>query len=75
MSDRESAQAGGFLSGLAHPVSGLDHVLAMVAVGLWGAVLVLMAVRGLALFGRSGSADLQVAAAKSVDDFGGAGNQ
>lgn len=35
----ESGQAAGFLSGLAHPVSGLDHVLAMVAVGLWGAVL------------------------------------
>jgi urease accessory protein len=31
--------AGGFLSGLEHPVSGLDHVLAMVAVGLWGAQL------------------------------------
>lgn len=31
--------ASGFLSGLAHPVSGLDHVLAMVAVGLWGAQL------------------------------------
>ena len=27
------------LSGLQHPVSGLDHVLAMVAVGLWGAQL------------------------------------
>lgn len=27
------------LSGLSHPVSGLDHVLAMVAVGLWGAQL------------------------------------
>lgn len=35
----EGAQAQGFLSGLAHPVSGLDHVLAMVAVGLWGAQL------------------------------------
>lgn len=34
-----SGQAGGFLSGLWHPVSGLDHVLAMVAVGLWGAQL------------------------------------
>jgi len=34
-----SGQAGGFQSGLAHPVSGLDHVLAMVAVGLWGAQL------------------------------------
>lgn len=34
-----SGQAAGFLSGLAHPVSGLDHVLAMVAVGMWGAQL------------------------------------
>lgn len=32
-------EAGGFLSGLAHPVSGLDHIIAMVAVGLWGAQL------------------------------------
>jgi urease accessory protein len=31
--------AGGFLAGLAHPVFGLDHVVAMVAVGLWGALL------------------------------------
>ena len=30
---------GGFVSGLIHPVTGLDHVVAMVAVGLWGAVL------------------------------------
>ena len=29
--------AGGFLSGLAHPVFGPDHLLAMFAVGLWGA--------------------------------------
>ena len=29
----------GLLSGLQHPVSGLDHVLAMIAVGLWGAQL------------------------------------
>jgi urease accessory protein len=36
--EREGAAAG-FLSGLGHPVSGLDHVLAMVAVGLWGAQL------------------------------------
>lgn len=35
----ESGQAGGFLSGLSHPVSGLDHVLAMIAVGVWGAQL------------------------------------
>lgn len=35
----ESGQAAGFLAGLSHPISGLDHVLAMVAVGLWGAQL------------------------------------
>jgi urease accessory protein len=34
-----SGEAGGFLSGLSHPVSGLDHVVAMIAVGLWGAQL------------------------------------
>jgi len=34
-----SAGDGGLLSGLRHPVSGLDHVVAMVAVGLWGAQL------------------------------------
>jgi urease accessory protein len=31
--------ASGFTNGLEHPVSGLDHVLAMIAVGLWGAQL------------------------------------
>ena len=30
---------GGFLSGFEHPLSGFDHLLAMVAVGLWGAFL------------------------------------
>jgi urease accessory protein len=35
----ESGQAAGFLTGLRHPASGLDHVVAMIAVGLWGAVL------------------------------------
>jgi urease accessory protein len=35
----EPGQAGGFVSGLSHPVSGLDHVVAMIAVGLWGAQL------------------------------------
>jgi len=30
---------GGFLSGFTHPLSGLDHLLAMVSVGLWGAFL------------------------------------
>jgi len=27
-----------FLAGLAHPVTGPDHILAMVAIGLWGVV-------------------------------------
>jgi urease accessory protein len=31
--------AGGFIAGLTHPVFGLDHVIATVAVGLWGAFL------------------------------------
>ncbi|MBY6047411.1 HupE/UreJ family protein [Vannielia litorea] len=31
--------AGGLLSGFLHPILGWDHVVAMVAVGLWGAVL------------------------------------
>ena len=35
----EGGEAIGVLSGLWHPVSGWDHVLAMVAVGLWGAQL------------------------------------
>jgi len=29
----------GFLAGLLHPVTGLDHLLAMLAVGMWGAQL------------------------------------
>ena len=35
----QPGQATGFLTGFLHPISGLDHVLAMVAVGLWGAQL------------------------------------
>ena len=35
----EGGQAVGFVTGLQHPWSGLDHVLAMIAVGLWGAQL------------------------------------
>jgi urease accessory protein len=34
-----AAQATGFATGFLHPISGLDHVLAMLAVGLWGAQL------------------------------------
>ena len=39
LAHQETGQITGFLSGFEHPISGLDHVLAMVAVGLWGAVL------------------------------------
>jgi urease accessory protein len=39
MAHVRGGEAIGFVSGLRHPVSGLDHVLAMVAVGLWGAQL------------------------------------
>ena len=35
----QQGQGEGFLTGLGHPVSGLDHMLAMIAVGLWGAQL------------------------------------
>ncbi len=31
--------SGGFISGFVHPILGWDHVVAMVAVGLWGAFL------------------------------------
>lgn len=34
-----SGHGGGFSAGLTHPIFGLDHVAAMVAVGLWGAFL------------------------------------
>ena len=32
-------EAIGFLSGIEHPISGFDHIIAMVAVGLWGSQL------------------------------------
>jgi len=35
----QKGAAVGFITGFVHPISGLDHVLAMVAVGLWGAQL------------------------------------
>jgi len=34
-----SGEAAGWLAGFMHPISGFDHVLAMIAVGLWGAQL------------------------------------
>jgi len=35
----QAGEASGLLTGFLHPISGLDHVLAMIAVGLWGAQL------------------------------------
>lgn len=35
----EAGNVGGFISGFGHPLTGLDHIVAMVAVGLWGAFL------------------------------------
>jgi urease accessory protein len=34
-----SGEATGLLSGVLHPVTGLDHIFAMVSVGVWGAQL------------------------------------
>lgn len=35
----EAGAVGGFVSGFLHPISGWDHIAAMVAVGIWGAFL------------------------------------
>jgi urease accessory protein len=35
----QTGEASSFFTGVGHPVSGLDHVVAMIAVGLWGAQL------------------------------------
>lgn len=35
----EAGVAGGLASGFLHPLTGLDHMVAMVSVGLWGALL------------------------------------
>ncbi len=35
----ETGALGGFVSGFTHPLTGLDHMVAMLAVGLWGAFL------------------------------------
>jgi urease accessory protein len=35
----QHGEASGFVTGFLHPISGWDHVVAMVAVGLWGAQL------------------------------------
>jgi len=36
---QRGGEAVGFASGFFHPISGIDHILAMVAVGMWGAQL------------------------------------
>lgn len=35
----EGGHAAGFVTGLAHPVGGTDHLLAMIAVGVWASML------------------------------------
>lgn len=35
----QAGVSGGLLGGLLHPVTGVDHLIAMVAVGIWGAQL------------------------------------
>ena len=35
----EGGMAGGLISGFIHPLTGADHIAAMVAVGIWGAFL------------------------------------
>jgi urease accessory protein len=39
LAHQAGGEASGFLAGLRHPVSGVDHIVAMIAVGLWGAQL------------------------------------
>lgn len=39
LAHEQAGVAGGLVSGLLHPVTGIDHLIAMVAVGIWGAQL------------------------------------
>ena len=39
MAHTEAGVAGGLISGFLHPIFGMDHLVAMIAVGLWGAQL------------------------------------
>ncbi|CCE03147.1 HupE/UreJ family protein [Bradyrhizobium sp. STM 3809] len=39
LAHEQSGVGGGLASGLLHPLTGLDHLVAMVAVGIWGAQL------------------------------------
>ncbi len=55
----------GFLHGLGHPLGGLDHILAMVAVGLWAAQM-----GGKALWLVPGSFVLTMASSSVLGHFG-----
>jgi urease accessory protein len=55
----------GFWHGLEHPISGLDHILAMVAVGLWAAQM-----GGKALWMVPGAFVLAMAGSSVVGHFG-----
>jgi urease accessory protein len=39
LAHEQAGVAGGLSSGLLHPLTGIDHLIAMVAVGIWGAQL------------------------------------
>jgi urease accessory protein len=39
LAHEQAGVAGGLVSGLLHPITGIDHLIAMVAVGIWGAQL------------------------------------
>lgn len=56
---------GGFWHGLAHPIGGLDHILAMVAVGLWAAQI-----GGKALWMVPGAFVLAMAGSSVVGNLG-----
>ncbi len=55
----------GFWHGLAHPIGGLDHILAMVAVGLWAAQI-----GGKALWMVPGAFVLAMAGSSVIGHFG-----
>jgi urease accessory protein len=80
----DGGAAAGFVSGASHPVSGLDHVLAMLAVGLWGVQLgmpalwllpiafpMMMAVGGLLGLGGLGLPGIEIGIALSAVVLGG----
>lgn len=56
---------GGFLAGLTHPLGGLDHLLAMLAVGLWSAVALSAARRWTAPLGFVAAMTLGAFAARA----------